>query len=61
MPRQTEEQYFEELIETYINGNISTFREAIQKMRKKKLVRLIMYATQNEYDDAINFILNTCQ
>jgi len=61
MPRQTEEEKFQELIDNYTNGNISDFREAIQRMRKAKLARLIQYADEGNQADAKRYIYKVMQ
>ena len=51
-----EEQTFDELIETKINGNVSEFRRGIEKMSKKKLVRFIMHARY--YDEIARSLIS---
>ena len=38
-----EHKKFEEMIDNCINGNLSDFRNSLEKMRKKQLVRFIRY------------------
>ena len=37
---------YEEIINNFINGNITTFKETVKKLRKKDLVGLIEYCQE---------------
>jgi hypothetical protein len=44
---QTEEQKFEELANTYINGNISFFVNELKQMETGEIVRFLRWAQEN--------------
>ena len=63
MPINKEDKEFEELVESYINGNIAYVTGKIIKFQKKKIINFFFYMENNRdwlCSDAIFFdILNS--
>jgi hypothetical protein len=52
--KKTLEMKFEEIMENYINGNISDYKNAIKRMRRKTLAQYIMFLQNNGYSNTLH-------